>query len=387
MMPTVKTVRTVVCRLAPTPHQVADIEATMVAFAGACDQAADVARSIDAAHKVPVQQAGYRAMRERWGLSANLTIRAIARACSALKVPEKWCSTFEPTSIDFDGRIFAFHEAGWTFGVTLLSGRVKIAGRLGQYQRRQLAGRHPTAAVLVKRRRGGYDLHVQLTDEAPPPIPTTATLGVDLGVCNLACDSDGETFSGAAVDAMRRRYGGRRRALQKVGTKSAKRHLQRTRTDESNFRKDVNHKISRRLVAKAKGTDRALALEDLSGIRGRTTVRKGQRGRMHGWAFYQLRQFVTYKALAAGVPVRPLVDPRNSSRTCNRCGHCHKRNRKTRDLFACLSCGHTAPADRNAAENIRDWADVLRPMVGHADTGPRKPVECTDKLPASAGSS
>jgi putative transposase len=102
-------VRTIVCKLIPTPEQASEMDATLQAFAAACDFAADVARRIGSTNKVKVQHAGYKDIRERFGLSANLAIRAIARACAALKVPEKMHSTFDPTSIDYDARIFAFH--------------------------------------------------------------------------------------------------------------------------------------------------------------------------------------------------------------------------------------------------------------------------------------
>jgi hypothetical protein len=108
--------RTVICKRAPTPEQAADVEATLEAFA------AEVARRIGSTNKVEVQHAAYAEIRQRFGLSANLAIRAIARACAALKVPAKRHSTFAPTSIDYDARIFAFHQGSWTFGLTLLSG-------------------------------------------------------------------------------------------------------------------------------------------------------------------------------------------------------------------------------------------------------------------------
>ena len=95
---------------------------------------------------------------------------------------------------------------------------------------------------------------------------------------------------------------------------------------------------------------------------------------MKGWAFYQLRSFLTYKALAEGIPMIP-VDPRNTSRTCSECGHCEKANRKTRDEFACRHCGFNLPADWNAARNIRDRAIVLWPDAGIVDAGPRNPAE------------
>ncbi|NJK43403.1 MAG: transposase, partial [Pleurocapsa sp. SU_196_0] len=66
----------------------------------------------------------------------------------------------------------------------------------------------------------------------------------------------------------------------------------------------------------------------------------------------------------AGVPVR-LVDPRNTSRTCSRCGHCEQGNRKSQAVFQCRACGFVANADLNAAVNIGRVA-VNRP---HISTG------------------
>src|SRR5262245_222530 len=177
-----ETTRTVVCKLAPTPEQVSEIDATLRAFASACDFAAEAARCIGSTNKVKVQHAAYAEIRQRFGLSANLAIRAIARACAALKVPAKMHRQFAPTSIDYDARIFALHEWNWTFGLTLLSGRVKIAAVLGGRQESLLKGRRPTAAQLVKRRDGGYFLHVQLTGEAPDSIEADDHIGVDLGI-------------------------------------------------------------------------------------------------------------------------------------------------------------------------------------------------------------
>src|SRR6185437_1390046 len=181
--------------------------------------------------------------------------------------------------------------------------------------------------------------------------PDGGTLGVDLGIVNLATDSEGETFSGAKVKHARQRYHTRRQRLQKANTKNAKRRLRKNAGRERRFQKDVNHCISKALVHKAVVSCKALALEDLSGIRERTTVRHEQRYERHSWAFYQLRQFLTYKAAWAGVPLH-LVDPRNTSRTCSVCGHCEKANRKSQESFLCQRCGFELNADYNAAINI-----------------------------------
>jgi predicted transposase len=155
-------VRTVTCKLAPTPQQIANLDATLVAFADACNHIADVARQIHSTNKVKVQHACYREVRDRFGLSANLAIRAIARVCAALKVQTKAHATFDPTSIDYDQRIFSFREWDWTFSLTLVRGRERCEAVLGDYQKARLKGQDPTSATLVKRRNGSFFLHVQI---------------------------------------------------------------------------------------------------------------------------------------------------------------------------------------------------------------------------------
>jgi IS605 OrfB family transposase len=211
-------------------------------------------------------------------------------------------------------------------------------------------------------KRGSYALHVTQSQDAPAlPADDGTHLGVDLGIVNLATDSNGQTFSGEAIRKARRRYQKRRQILQKVGTKSAKRRLKKNSGRERRFQQDVNHCISKTLVKKAFVSRKALAIEDLTGIRARTTVRREQRYQRHAWAFYQLRQFLTYKAAWAGVRL-VLVDPRNTSRTCSACGHCEKANRQSQASFCCQRCGMQMNADVNAAINI-SRAAVKPPLV------------------------
>jgi predicted transposase len=147
-----ETIRTIVCKLTPTAEQRVELDATLTAFAEACDFIAEVARRIHSSNKVKVQHEAYNEVRQRFGLSANLAIRAIARVCAALKVKSKAHSTFAPTSIDYDQRIFSFREWDWTFSLTLLHSRVRLETVLGDYQKGRLKGQTPTSAVLVKRR-------------------------------------------------------------------------------------------------------------------------------------------------------------------------------------------------------------------------------------------
>ena len=342
-----ETVRTIVCKLDPTPEQVAEMNATLKAFAAACDHIAEVSRQQGTTNKVVLQHACYREVRETFGLSANLTIRAIARVCTALKVKEKADSTFDPTSIDYDQRIFSFREADWTFSLTLLKSRQRLTSKLGNRQREALGGRKPTSATLVKRKDGRYFLHVQITDTAPKPIKTTGVLGVDLGRRRVAVDSDGAIHEPTEVNRVRDHYPKVRRSVQAKGTRAAHLLLKRLSGRERKHASYINHVISRAIVDKARATGRAIAVEDLTGIRQRTKARKAQRYKQQSWSFWQLRSFLEYKAIDAGVRL-VTVDPAYTSKTCHRCGVIGHRDALK---FSCARCGYF-DADINAALNI-----------------------------------
>ncbi|MDG6957051.1 MAG: transposase, partial [Nitrososphaerota archaeon] len=216
---------------------------------------------------------------------------------------------------------------------------------------------------------GTFHLTVVVHHENPPS-RSRGILGIALGIRNLAVDSEGKVYTDDQVEKVRTRYNELRGRLQSVGTRSAKRHLKRMSGRERRFKRDVNHRVSKEIVSAAKGTCSMVAMEDLTGIRGRTrkTVRRQQRDRHSKWAFLELRRFVEYKAAMAGVPVA-LVDPRNTSRTCPKCLLTTKRNRPTRDLFRCTGCGYAAPADYVGALNIRSGAAFSLPIVARSPEG------------------
>lgn len=68
-----------------------------------------------------------------------------------------------------------------------------------------------------------------------------------------------------------------------------------------------------------------------------------------GW--HELRRQLAYKCERTGAMLL-VVDPRNTSRTCTRCGTVSSDSRVSQALFACAVCGYRAYADVNAAQNI-----------------------------------
>jgi IS605 OrfB family transposase len=127
---------------------------------------------------------------------------------------------------------------------------------------------------------------------------------------------------------------------------------------EKRFLELQNHTISKHLVSVAKRSNRAIALEDLTGIRERTNEQprnKTERRRSNSWAFYQLRQFLVYKAILAGVEL-VFVAPAYTSKTCHKCNHLGLRSGKR---FACSHCGWKGDADLNGAINIQKLGQLL----------------------------
>jgi IS605 OrfB family transposase len=130
----------------------------------------------------------------------------------------------------------------------------------------------------------------------PPLREATSTLGVGLGRHRVAVDSNGTIYEAAEVHHLRSHYPKVRRSLQSKGTKGAKRALKRLSGCERRHVRHVKHVIRRRFVETATAIHRTIALEDLTGIRGRTRVQKAQRYGQQSWTFYQLQQCLIYKA-------------------------------------------------------------------------------------------
>lgn len=355
--------QTMLLKLAPTTEQAAALMDTLHAFNDACNAIAQVAFDEKLTNKFELQKLVYGDIRTTYKLSSQLTIRAISKVTEAYKRDKKVKPTFRREgAMTFDPRVMSFKSLN-TVSLLTIHGRQLIPFRVGNYQKARIKAIEGQADLIWQKQSQTWYLAVTLDAPEPAPDEPEGTLGVDLGIINLATDSDGETFSGQMVEHVRQKHARLRQALQKRGTKSAKRHLRKLSGKEKRFRRNTNHVISKHIVSKAKSQNKAIAIEDLRHIRSRTEARlkRSQRSRHSSWAFTQLRVFLTYKARLNGVPLHT-VDPRNTSRTCSVCGHCDKKNRKSQAEFQCLQCEHSDNADRNAAINI-SRAEVMQPIV------------------------
>lgn len=359
-------VLTIVCKLNPTSSQVAIIEATLKAFADGCNYANEQIKP-QITSKTTIQNMVYQDLRSKFGLSANLAVRACARVGANRKTAKqkaKPVRAFKPTSADYDARIFDFREKDWTASLTLIGGREHIKIDAGNYQRGKLKGRKPTSAQLCKHRDGKFYIHIQVKDETATPIKSNKVIGVDLGRRDIAVTSIGNKWDGKQITDKRDKFARVRASLQKrssKGTRSTRRRakqiLQRLSGREKRYQQCLNHNISKLIVLSALQSNAIIAIEDLTGIRERTNTQlrnKTERRRSNSWAFFQLRMFLSYKSLKYGVEL-VAVNPAYTSQTCAQCLHIHHvcgKSYRSGKVFKCGHCGNQCDADDNGSKMI-----------------------------------
>lgn len=214
-------------------------------------------------------------------------------------------------------------------------------------------------------------------------------VGVDLGmaipaVCALNNDKYERLFLGSIDDFLRVRtqYQEQKRRLYKSlkmtngghGRKKKLQALERLSEKERNFVQTYNHQISKQIVDFAlKHHAKYINLEDLSGF-GKDkngNVDEKKKKVLRNWSYYELQQYITYKAQLHGIEVRK-VNPAYTSQTCSICGSKLEGQRKSQSKFVCGNpeCksheiySHDGVlkfnADFNAARNIAMSTDFVK---------------------------
>ncbi len=307
-----------------------------------------------------LHHATYRGLRAEYDdLPAQLVVSARTKATEALKsVAERKkqgkkisCPQSELCPIRYDARSYWVNLSEGIASLATVEGRACVAFPLPACYERYLTWDTCSADLCWNQAKKCFYLHVVLETEAPAFAPTGHVVGCDLGVKRVAVTSTPQFFSSAKMHTRARQHQHLKASLQAKGTRSAKRHLQKSSRRWTRFQAAHNHLIANAILAPMKSGD-TLAIEDLTDIREGCKQRKKQRGLFHRWSFAQLASFLTYKAERKSLLV-VVVDPRYSSRTCSKCGHCEQKNRKSQSLFCCKVCGYSVNADYNAAHNLR----------------------------------
>ena len=343
------------------PEQRQLLDKTLDTYRNACNFVANYVYHTHDLKQFSLNKALYYRLRDEYGLKSQMTQSVfktvIARFKTILENQHKWIRPdFSKPQYDLVwNRDYSL--SGGLFSVNTLSGRTKLPCYTAGMEK-YFNGSYSFGTAKLVKKHGKYFLHIPMTTDVSESKDSDIcnVVGVDRGINFVVATYDSKHksgfVSGKAIKQKRAKYKQIRRELQQKQTSSARRRLKAIGQRENRWMQDVNHCVSKALVANnPKHT--LFVLEDLSGVRSATErVCRKDRYVSVSWSFYDLEQKLKYKAVLNKSSVIN-VDPRYTSQTCPACGHTEKSNRnKHLHVFKCKCCGYTSNDDRIGAMNL-----------------------------------
>ena len=241
--------------------------------------------------------------------------------------------------------------------------------------------------VTVSRQADGWWASFCCEVETEDPVtPSGGPVGLDLGVINSVATSDGQFVwlpvisdrEWEKIAILQQRIARTRKGSH--NREKARRRLARRRQRLAWRKRDAIHQLTIRLAA---GRE-LIVIEDLKvGNMSRSAkgsvdqpgsqVRQkaGLNRAILDQSWGEIRRQLHYKTVWNGGRLE-IVDPRHTSQTCPACGHVAPENRDNQAEFRCVTCGHEAHADVNAAINVlhRGLSSLKGPTPGAGDREP-----------------
>ncbi|MFP3242663.1 MAG: transposase [Caldisphaera sp.] len=198
------------------------------------------------------------------------------------------------------------------------------------------------------------DAIFQVEVEKKPLERTGKVVGIDLGVEKLVTTSDGVVIENPKVfDKVEKRIKILQKSLsrKKKGSRNyenVRKKLVRIHEHVKNLMNDYIHKVMLWLVEQYD----EICVEDLN-VKEMVEDSKSKTLRKHILQsnFSTFMIHLSYKASSASRRVVK-VDPRNTSKTCAKCGHVKNDLTLADCVFSCPNCGWTVDSDYNASLNI-----------------------------------
>ena len=335
-------------KLLPTDEQAECLLNTIKEANDACNNISDIAWETKCFNQFKLHNECYYQIKNSSNLSSQVIIRCISKVADSYKIDKKTKKSFKPLGgISYDSRILTY-KLNEIVSIWSIVGRLKMTYVC--HNRNYLPYIKGEADLVFKKNKFYLFQTVEIPDENIEDIEEF--VGVDFGQTDIAVLSDGTNYNSNELKEVRKKYSKVRASIQSKGTKSSKKLLKRLGGREKRFVSINNHTISKQIVTKARKERKGIAIEDLTGIRKTAKIKsKAQKTELNRWSFFQLRSFLSYKALLNGIKLI-VVPPAYTSQTCNVCNHIGIRNGKH---FRCENCGNVMDADVNAAKNIATW--------------------------------
>ncbi len=210
----------------------------------------------------------------------------------------------------------------------------------------------PKTVTLRRARTGKWYASFSCEVEPERLPPHMEVVGVDMGLEAFLTTSDGSKVDNprfyrrdeADLKRVQKRKDAAKNAQKWDENRHRKTALAHIHERIANRRSDFAHKQSRKLIERYQ----VIAFEELEPqSMGRS---RGMRKSIRDVAWSQLIQYTCAKAEEAGRTV-VLVNPRNTSKMCSRCGELVEKDLSVR-VHECPHCGLVLDRDQNAAINI-----------------------------------
>jgi len=246
-----------------------------------------------------------------------------------------------------------------------------------------------THNCVISRTADKWFIAIKCEVEKPVVEANRPTVGVDIGIKELAVTSAGKVFSNPkAYRRMSKRLKRLQRAVSRKVKGSSNRAkavnaLARIHARVSNIRKDAIHKLTTYLAK----NHSEIKIEDLH-VKAFLKNHK-LAGAIADCGMYEFKRQLEYKSEKFDSQLILVDRFFPSSQICSSCGnHRHKMPLKNR-LFECPDCGYSADRDLNAARNIDRWFEgIFIPERSEAASsavlacGADKPLKCQLKAAA-----
>jgi putative transposase len=200
-------------------------------------------------------------------------------------------------------------------------------------------------------------LYEAQTQAFPKNKDSSKTIGLDLGINNLVATSDGLLVKGGVVKSINQWYNKQLAHYKSLAKKHNQLHsthrIQRLHRVRANKIHNYFHQTSRIIINRClENNTKTLVIGYNSLWKQSCNLGKRINQSFVHIPFYKLIHMLEYKAKMVGISVIR-VSEAYTSQQCSNCGIICKKNRRSRGLYHCRSCGLRLNADHNAAINIR----------------------------------
>jgi hypothetical protein len=280
----------------------------------------------------------------------------------------QWCIQANENVVKLEEATDSTFDYWLTISTLAFRQQLKVPVKLADYHKEQLSDpetgkrRKINSSVTLNKRDEVWWLPLTYDETiAVQTEPNAPVIGIDVGIANFLTTSDGKTygsFNGRLRERQKRDREKRRRkaklrsCLEKRGVPKEKLPSPTSRTGQRLMRhvkQSINRAVNSCFEDKThEGCQ--FAYEHLS-IASMRFKARAQNASLRASQLAHIPNQLAWNATKRGVQAT-VVKSAYSSQECHTCHYVDRKNRPNQQTFCCRVCGHTAHADKNAAENI-----------------------------------